>query len=154
MRLLISWLHILTQNQGWLCKNKIEQSEKCFHLVELIKGLFELCIEQLIKAAGHLVLNPQLVGPILTGEYKHWLASKHVRLSFAKKQQQQQQSPTGPPPPRDLSVSARPKARPAVPSRPTLSPPDYVTQVKRTPCHFHCLNCSFFNMESVREGRK
>ena len=34
---------------------KVEQSEKCFHLVELVKGLFELCIEQLIEAAGHLV---------------------------------------------------------------------------------------------------
>ena len=41
-------------NQGFLCQGA--KSCKFIHLVELIEGLLELCIEQLIQTAGHLCL--------------------------------------------------------------------------------------------------
>ena len=87
-----------------------------------------------------ILSSDQLLPPILTATGQ---LGQHLRLRFA----QHWPSPTGRPPPGDLSVSVPSKAtrdRPAS-SRPTL-PPDYVTQVKRNPCRFHCLNCiSSFN---------
>ena len=57
---------------------KLEQSEKLFHLVEFIKGLFELCIKQLIKAAGHLVLWS--TAP--PHPHCHWLARSASQVAF------------------------------------------------------------------------
>ena len=68
------------------------------------------------------------------------------RASQACRFAKQRPSPTGPPPPRDLQ---QPEARPAVVPAHTL-PPDYVTQVKRTPCRVHCLNCPFLSGEQEK----
>ena len=146
MRLLFAYFHSAKLDQQpleLLCQPK-KTSEKVF---VTLSNSSKASLNSALSSSSRLLVilsSDQLVPPILTATGQ---LGQHLRLRFA----QHWPSPTGRPPPGDLSVPSKATRDRLASSQPTL-PPDYVTQVKRTPCRFHCLN-SIFSFESGEQEK-